>query len=70
MRESHPPRAGKCSKSRAKSLGMVCVEDGGLVMKLRGMMHNPVPEFSRAPFLRLIICRKLFFPFDLNRGFL
>jgi hypothetical protein len=70
MRELHPPCASSCRKNRAKPIGMVHVKDSGLVMKLRGMMLNFVPEPLRPRSLCFILCRRFFFPFDPGGGFL
>ena len=70
MRELHPPRARNRCESCAKPLGMILVEDCGLVMKLRGMIISFVPEPLRPRSLCFFLCRKYFFPFDPNRSFL
>jgi len=47
MRELHPPRARSCRESCAKPLGMVLVNQSGLIMKLRGMNLRLRPEIPR-----------------------
>jgi hypothetical protein len=47
-------------KTQSKRLGMVLVEVTGLVMKLRGMMLDGYPQFSRANTFYFFFGRRVF----------
>jgi hypothetical protein len=66
MRELHPPRARSRCESCAKPLGMILVEDCGLVMKLRGMIRRLLLDFLRLKPLCFFLRRTLFLCFYLT----
>jgi hypothetical protein len=72
MREVRPMPDRDCCECRAKTFGMVLVQQAGLIMKQRGMTRKLHREFLRLRPCCLFLCAAVFFlfPFDRGWGFL
>ena len=66
LREVHPVRGVPHCKSRTNRVGTVPVKKCGLVMKLRGVIHQLFPDCPRLSPLCFFLRRTLFFSFYLT----